>query len=458
MRTKRMLAVVLSVVMLVGMLGITAFAEDAVTLTVGKGKQFATLEEAFAEAVAKKYTNITYEIYGLQTLSCGYGGAGKLYAACAKPLDADVEEIHFVGKDKEAGIFVDDSTPKPSNSSESATTFITTYGTETVTFSDLTIGHNKSSVSVNGKGDRICSAWYVYTGDNLTYTNCKFTNLVMDTTKNSTYKNCEFHNYSSGSYALFYSGVNEDGKGGALVIDGCLFVGTRAIKTYSDDLYNGSRAVLSSMTVKDSSFTVNQKAAIENTGAFMEGAKTVITGNTFNYCKATNDAASIYTTDEEIAKNNQFDLVRPRADVSFTAQAPVYYQGDKQVEGFLAGVVKAGADVKNNLTKEFTVSMITAEYVVAENGVKTLVQVKKDTKVIPAGETVTFENVLDITEKEGHQLQTMLVADDVREPIGAAVTLLPGEEVVGEPVVYLGSETEENGIVVSTYQINRFGE
>ncbi len=460
-----MLATVLTVVMLVGLFAVPGFAEEsAITLTVGEGKQFETLEAAFAEAVAKKYTNITYEIYGMQTLSAEDDGDGKLYSVCARPLDADVEEVHFVGKDEQAGIFLNDPTPKPKNSSESATTYLTAYGTELVTFSNLTIDHNKESEAVNGKGDRVCSAWYLYSGDAVTYTDCVFKNIVFSTTKNETYQNCDFINDNSGSYALFYSGVN-DGQGGSLVIDGCNFTGTRAVKTYSDDTYNGSKAVLSSFTVKNSNFTVYEKAAIEDTGAFMEGAKVTITGNTFNFCKggkAVNDAAALGTTDEEIAKNNQFDVIRPIASIAYTATDITYENGSSE------GEIIAKADVTNNLTKAFTVAMVTAEYAVGEKGTKTLLQAKTQTKEIAPGVTADFANSL-IPDGENTLIQTTIVSADNMEPIVSVkvlnkedleepdVPVTPDDpEEPEESVIYISTETGEDNIPVSIYKINRF--
>lgn len=445
---KKGLAMGLVVLMLVSMLSVSVFADGTATLTVGKGKQFETLEAAFAEAIAKQYTDITYEIYGLQRLNAESNGDGKMYAVCAKPMDATVDEVHFVGKDAQAGIFLNDPTPKPANSTESDTTYLTAFGTKEVTFSNLTINHNKESAKINGKGDRVCSAWYIYSGDKVTYTDCVFKNIVFTTTKNEIYQNCDFINQNTGSYALFYSGNNDDGKGGSLVIDGCNFVGTRAVKTYSDEIYNGSRTVLSALTVTNSNISSIEKAGIENTDAIMAGAKVTIAGNIF-HCKdgkAVNDAASLGITDEEIKKNNEFDTLRPAARISYTATDVAYEKGTQE------GEVVANAYVTNNLTKASSVVMVTAEYSVAQNGTKSLVCVTSQAKEIGAGATEKFETSVVVSD-ESNVVQTMFVAADTMEPI---VPVGSYEKEQEESLIYISTEIEENDIPISVYKVNRF--
>lgn len=143
---------------------------------------------------------------------------------------------------------------------------------------------------------------------------------------------------------------------------------------------------------------------------------------------------------------------RPAASACFDAETPTYEIGGQVAEKLSVGDVTAKTRVTNKHSKGLFVSMITAEYILSESGVKTLVQVKKDTKEIPAGETRDFENTVTVTTKEGHILQTMLMVDDALEPIGTAVSLLPGEKATA---VYKKTETDENGIFISVYQISR---
>ena len=147
-------------------------------------------------------------------------------------------------------------------------------------------------------------------------------------------------------------------------------------------------------------------------------------------------------------------VVRPAASKAFSAKSVLYYdEADKLLSHIPAGALTAKTSVTNRMaTAAVKVSMLTAEYTVDAQGVKTLVQVKKDTKEIAGGATVDFSNTLTAVAGEDHLVQTILVAEDNLEPIGQAAQLSGGQD---EQVVYIGTENED-GTITSIYQINWF--
>lgn len=148
-------------------------------------------------------------------------------------------------------------------------------------------------------------------------------------------------------------------------------------------------------------------------------------------------------------------IMRPSADVSFTANQIAYYKNDKPVGYASKGEIKAMTTVTNNISgKDFTVSMITAEYTVDANGNKTLIQVKKDTKTIVGGKKAEFSNSLNVTSDDS-MIQTMIVSDDNLEPIGKVLQLFIGEE---EKAMYITTDSEMEGIPVSVFLVNRLSD
>ncbi len=446
---KKLLSVFLIVVMLAGTFAIPVFADEALTLTVGEGKDYSTLEEAFRAPEIEDYKNIVYEIYGKQTLTSA--GDKNLYENVYPVCIEETESVYFKGMDKTAEIFIDDS--ENNWYPNAGATGLTAYDKADVTFDSLIINHNKNEENrVQTGDDRLDCFWYIVTGGSQTYKNCTFQgNIICDATV-AVFENCSFPNNKAGKYALFYRG---GGDNSSLTIDGCSFEGTRAIKTYTD---RPVKQFISEMTITDSTFAVTEKAAIENESnsaqdAVKDDVTLVFTGNTFKNCRAVSDAESIGTTLQEIYKNNTFVIDRPGASECFTATDLLYEIDEEVVDSLSAGDITAKTSVTNTQSLDLPVSVITAEYLVSENGFKTLLQVNKDSQVIAAGATADFENALTITETEGHIVKTIIVADDAGEPVGTAAQLSPAATPT-EKVVFMGTEKDPDNIIISIYQIN----
>ena len=150
-------------------------------------------------------------------------------------------------------------------------------------------------------------------------------------------------------------------------------------------------------------------------------------------------------------------VTRPYAGEAFTASNVLYYQGDNLITNIIDGEITTKASVTNNITgSTLKVSMLTAEYIVDEQGNKTLVQTKVSTKDIAGGSTADFANTLTATAGEDRLIQTMIVANDNLEPLADVASLQGGGST--EKVIYIGTETDEDDTPISVFQINRFSD
>lgn len=441
---KRFLSLVLVLIMVLSVLQVSA--AETVKITVGSGKQFEKLTDAFEEADAKQYANVTFEIYGKLTLENDADATIDAYAIGSRQL----QEVHFVGMTADAEIFVDDPLSKDTDygTNDNGYTGLEAVTAGLVTFEKLTLNHNKYRNKVVQANDRLSTFWYVNSKKTQIYTDCTFKNTMISDAKEAIFKNCKFVNTRTGGYSIFYRG---GGKNSELTLENCSFDAPRGVKLYTE----GNGEQISAINVTGCTFMVTEKAAFEvEPSVVLPAAEVVFKDNTFNYCKPVNNASLMYLNDEDIAKNNSFNKVRPDSSLMYTGSDVKYYKGGDEVKALSAGDITAKTSVTNNWKVDLPVTVITAEYRVTETGLKILVQMKRNTQTIAEGKTVEFENTITIGETAQRMVKTMVIPADYVYPIASVQRLVPDAELRGE---YVGTEKDESNINVHVYRIESNG-
>jgi len=180
-----------------------------------------TLDEALA-AASEMSGDVTVEIYDKVTLS--------------QSLSGSYSSIKFVGMTDSAEIYLD------------VQGYITATG-KSVAFEKLTLSKSEGGYITNAGFMNV--AFGIYDVNEVTYTDCTFSNGAYASSGTNTFKNCTFYK-SYDKYGLWAYG-NVD-----VVVEGCTFADYRGIKMYAE-----GAAKTVDLTVKNTDFSaVTDKPAI----------------------------------------------------------------------------------------------------------------------------------------------------------------------------------------------------
>ena len=247
---RRLLAMFLSIMMVVGMLPTMVLAEDAVetpTYVANVNGTECSDADALISALNAASGEVTVEIYDKITIA----GLGL--------NNANITELSFVGKGTDAEICVD------------GVSYIDVrYTSYPIEYTSLILSHINAGQNIDGFLPQYFST---YNGGNVTYTSCTFPNGVTacGSTANTTYtfNQCTFNNTTSGLYSLWVYGNSTN-----VVINGGTFSGVRGIKMYSEGSNDFSTLSVTGATFSN---TITEKHAIVLT----KGESITLTGNTF---------------------------------------------------------------------------------------------------------------------------------------------------------------------------------
>lgn len=263
MNSRRILAMLLALCMMVGMLSMTAFADEVnaettgsensgeayVTVT-GSEKHHSTLTEAVNAASVDANRTVTYTIYGKVN-----AGSTATWIPILKSGLENVSTVKFVAGDESAELLIENKT--------SILAVNTNDYDVDVSFENLKLSHtpNEQTISDIGHGVRYFTCWLRNKNaseNTVTYTNCEFPNGACNNQYgNTVYNNCKFSNDKTGLYNLWNYGGNT-------TIKGSKFTGTRGIKVYSEtgaDKWDKT-SMLGNVSIENTSFAVTEKAAV----------------------------------------------------------------------------------------------------------------------------------------------------------------------------------------------------
>ncbi|MBE7043645.1 MAG: hypothetical protein E7399_09205 [Ruminococcaceae bacterium] len=134
----------------------------------------------------------------------------------------------------------------------------------------------------------------------------------------------------------------------------------------------------------------------------------------------------------------------PSAQDSLSTKGIVFSQeGEATVASSTITNVLKDTDLK--------VSLIMAEYKVAQDGTKELLQKKKVNQTIKAGETITLSAKLTITDTTDKLVQAMVWTEPDMEPITKVAQLVGGKL---DKVTYIDTEKDKEETSVFVYEIN----
>jgi len=195
--------------------------EESENVTKIDGVGYDTLDEALA-AASEMSGDVTVEIYDKVTLS--------------QSLSGSYSSIKFVGMTDSAEIYLD------------VQGYITATG-KAVAFENLTLSKSEGGYITNAGFMNV--AFGIYDVNEVTYTDCTFSNGAYASSGTNTFKNCTFYK-SYDKYGLWAYG-NVD-----VVVEGCTFADYRGIKMYAE-----GAAKTVDLTVKNTDFSaVTDKPAI----------------------------------------------------------------------------------------------------------------------------------------------------------------------------------------------------
>lgn len=261
MNSRRILAMLLALCMMVGMLSMTAFADEGtetsgessgeayVTVT-GSDEHYSTLTEAVNAASVDADRTVTYTIYGKVN-----AGSTVTWIPILKSGLENVSTVKFVAGNEGAELLIENKT--------SILAVDTNNYDVDVSFENLKLSHtpNEQTIGDIGHGVYYFTCWLRNANaseNTVTYTNCEFPNGACNNQYGRTvYNSCTFSNDKKGLYNLWNYGGNT-------TINGSTFNGTRGIKVYSEtgaDKWDKT-SMLGNVSIENTSFAVTEKAAV----------------------------------------------------------------------------------------------------------------------------------------------------------------------------------------------------
>ena len=238
--TKRILAMVLAMAMVLCSMGTVVFAADEVTTI--KTTDYTTFKEAM---------DFAYKTSGAVEVII----SGAVEFTDGMELKGAFESITFIGADNDATITINQS---------DGGDYLEAHG-EILAFENLKLakanpGHKNNSGHMGN--------FFSLQGGTATYENCTFLNGACTSGGTATYNNCTFQNETYYGLWVYDNAI--------VTVDGGKVDSIRGIKVYAEDETN----VTSTLTVKDATFTekITEKGAV--CIAYAKGV--TLTGNTWN--------------------------------------------------------------------------------------------------------------------------------------------------------------------------------
>lgn len=366
MKIKKLLAGIMSAVMVLGIMTFPTFAEETTNeFNIGTNQTYTKLSDAITAASDKGYAEVTYNIYGKVVADEGVDATNNVWLNVIGASDTTVKKINFVGKSEDAEL----------NISQRKVVLALNGGSASadVSYTDLKLSKGEctgTNVQDLGHAANYFTTW-LRCGDSanrtVTYTNCTFPNGSSNNQYGKTvYNNCTFNKDNDEQYALWVYTAAKDGVtlGGAVEINGGEMKAARGVKTYSEN----SADAVANVTLKNIKIETTVKPAVVSS----------IAGN-ISFNNVTANKGLIYAECVNSAKN--------LAEVKINGNSVNY--AAKVGNKYYVSV----DDAKKNVTDESTIEII-AYAKVGETEYATLTEAAG---AIKAGETLTLLDDVTVT-------------------------------------------------------------
>ena len=353
MKIKKLLAGIMSAVMVLGIMTFPTFAEKTTNeFNIGTNQTYTKLSDAITAASDKGYAEVTYNIYGKVVADEGVDATNNVWLNVIGASDTTVKKINFVGKSEDAEL----------NISQRKVVLALNGGSASadVSYTDLKLSKGEctgTNVQDLGHAANYFTTW-LRCGDSanrtVTYTNCTFPNGSSNNQYGKTvYNNCTFNKDNDEQYALWVYTAADNGVtlGGAVEINGGEMKAARGVKTYSEN----SADAVANVTLKNIKIETTVKPAVVSS----------IAGN-ISFNNVTANKGLIYAERVNSAKNLAEVKINGNS-VNYAAQVGNKYYVSVD-------------DAKKNVTDESTIKVI-AYAKVGETEYATLAEAVEATKV-----------------------------------------------------------------------------
>lgn len=353
MKIKKLLAGIMSAVMVLGIMTFPTFAEETTNeFNIGTNQTYTKLSDAITAASDKGYAEVTYNIYGKVVADEGVDATNNVWLNVIGASDTTVKKINFVGKSEDAEL----------NISQRKVVLALNGGSASadVSYTDLKLSKGEctgTNVQDLGHAANYFTTW-LRCGDSanrtVTYTNCTFPNGSSNNQYGKTvYNNCTFNKDNDEQYALWVYTAADNGVtlGGAVEINGGEMKAARGVKTYSEN----SADAVANVTLKNIKIETTVKPAVVSS----------IAGN-ISFNNVTANKGLIYAERVNSAKNLAEVKINGNS-VNYAAQVGNKYYVSVE-------------DAKKNVTDESTIKVI-AYAKIGETEYATLAEAVEATKV-----------------------------------------------------------------------------
>ncbi len=353
MKIKKLLAGIMSAVMVLGIMTFPTFAEETTNeFNIGTNQTYTKLSDAITAASDKGYAEVTYNIYGKVVADEGVDATNNVWLNVIGASDTTVKKINFVGKSEDAEL----------NISQRKVVLALNGGSASadVSYTDLKLSKGEctgTNVQDLGHAANYFTTW-LRCGDSanrtVTYTNCTFPNGSSNNQYGKTvYNNCTFNKDNDEQYALWVYTAADNGVtlGGAVEINGGEMKAARGVKTYSEN----SADAVANVTLKNIKIETTVKPAVVSSIAGNISFKNVTANKGLIYAERVNSAKNL----AEVKINGN--------SVNYAAQVGNKYYVSVD-------------DAKKNVTDESTIKVI-AYAKVGETEYATLAEAVEATKV-----------------------------------------------------------------------------
>lgn len=331
MKIKKLLAGIMSAVMVLGIMTFPTFAEETTNeFNIGTNQTYTKLSDAITAASDKGYAEVTYNIYGKVVADEGVDATNNVWLNVIGASDTTVKKINFVGKSEDAEL----------NISQRKVVLALNGGSASadVSYTDLKLSKGEctgTNVQDLGHAANYFTTW-LRCGDSanrtVTYTNCTFPNGSSNNQYGKTvYNNCTFNKDNDEQYALWVYTAADNGVtlGGAVEINGGEMKAARGVKTYSEN----SADAVANVTLKNIKIETTVKPAVVSS----------IAGN-ISFNNVTANKGLIYAERVNSAKNLAEVKINGNS-VNYAAQVGNKYYVSVD-------------DAKKNVTDESTIKVI----------------------------------------------------------------------------------------------------
>ena len=291
MKIKKLLAGIMSAVMVLGIMTFPTFAEETTNeFNIGTNQTYTKLSDAITAASDKGYAEVTYNIYGKVVADEGVDATNNVWLNVIGASDTTVKKINFVGKSKDAEL----------NISQRKVVLALNGGSASadVSYRDLKLSKGEctgTNVQDLGHAANYFTTW-LRCGDSVnrtvTYTNCTFPNGSSNNQYGKTvYNNCTFNKDNDEQYALWVYTAADNGVtlGGAVEINGGEMKAARGVKTYSEN----SADAVANVTLKNIKIETTVKPAVVSSIAGNISFNNVTANKGLIYAERVNSAKNL---------------------------------------------------------------------------------------------------------------------------------------------------------------------